>query len=373
MRKRIVNIVIFVIAIMLLAMDGVGFSSVIITNVTGEIKDKGTITISGIGFGANGANVLVYDDFEKGTAGNVIRVGTGSAQFGKWDRVNPDSNKPHYSNAYSRSGLLSYWANCANGESATETVWSDLPSAQKDLYVSYWAFVPTGGYFPGESPNAVSGQNWKMVWPQGTNWTSDDNVDFLRLSPTVWYITGNGAPLSSQLSSPSPVMNKGEWTRFSLWIRGATDATGAAAITQLSASKGLVSLKTWNNVQTLKSGGSGFMKFLLNGFTRGDNLSNVYFDDVYVAYGPYARARVEIGTGCTGGVYAACTNLAISTPTAWSDTNIVATVRQENIVSGSAYLFVIDANGNVSAGIPVTIGGQRLSAPQGVSGKIIVP
>ncbi len=79
------------------------------------------------------------------------------------------------------------------------------------------------------------------------------------------------------------------------------------------------------------------------------------FDDFYVATGPNARARVEIGNQP---VYQDCTNLAIITPTNWRNNAITATVRAGSFQSGEAYLFVVDANGNVSNGLGVKINGN---------------
>ena len=80
-----------------------------------------------------------------------------------------------------------------------------------------------------------------------------------------------------------------------------------------------------------------------------------YYDDVYVATGDGARARVEMGNAST---YSASTNLALITPTAWGDTSITATVRQGQFdAEDSAYLYVVHADGTVNAtGYPVTIG-----------------
>ena len=91
------------------------------------------------------------------------------------------------------------------------------------------------------------------------------------------------------------------------------------------------------------------------GFGRKDTNSMLYYDDIYVATGPYAQARVEIGNAP---IYNNSTNLAILTPTSWSNSLIVATVRQGSFTSGqTAYLYVFDANGNVNTnGYPVTIG-----------------
>ena|GEM_PF-6087878 len=78
------------------------------------------------------------------------------------------------------------------------------------------------------------------------------------------------------------------------------------------------------------------------------------FDDVYLATGPYAQARVEI---CNHSTYTTSTNCSIATVTLWSDTEITATLRQGSFANGEqAYLYVFDANGNVNSdGYPIII------------------
>jgi hypothetical protein len=88
---------------------------------------------------------------------------------------------------------------------------------------------------------------------------------------------------------------------------------------------------------------------MINGFNRWCNdcaESAPTFDDVYVAIGTGAQARVEIGDAAT---YATSKNLSMATVTSWGDTSITATVRQGSFSNlNNAYLYVIDANGSVN-------------------------
>jgi len=56
----------------------------LITGVSGTITNGSEITITGSDFGANGPTVHIFDDFESGTVGNNIRLGSGSATGGRW-------------------------------------------------------------------------------------------------------------------------------------------------------------------------------------------------------------------------------------------------------------------------------------------------
>ncbi|MBF0384973.1 MAG: hypothetical protein HQL27_03785, partial [Candidatus Omnitrophica bacterium] len=58
-----------------------------ITGVSGTLEQGSAITISGSGFGVAGPNIIVFDDFEKGTLGQPIMTGAGSAQVGEWTTI----------------------------------------------------------------------------------------------------------------------------------------------------------------------------------------------------------------------------------------------------------------------------------------------
>jgi hypothetical protein len=96
----------------------------------------------------------------------------------------------------------------------------------------------------------------------------------------------------------------------------------------------------------------------MNAFGNQAANSHPTFDDFYVAVGAGARARVEIGNKPN---YADCTELAITTPTHWTDTEIRTTIRQGLFDEGqTAYLFVVTANGVVSQGRAIKIGTSPL-------------
>jgi len=79
------------------------------------------------------------------------------------------------------------------------------------------------------------------------------------------------------------------------------------------------------------------------------------FDDMYLATGPNANARVEIGDKP---VYSDCTKLFLGTTTSWSNSRITFNVNRGNFASGqSAYLYVIDANNQVSNAYPLKFSG----------------
>ena len=94
-----------------------------------------------------------------------------------------------------------------------------------------------------------------------------------------------------------------------------------------------------------------------------------WMDDIYV---DNSFSRVMIGNAST---YAASTHFEMQIPTAWSNTSISTKVNQGSFAgSQQAYLYVLDANGNVNTnGYPITVNGSGTSAPQAPRGLQVVP
>jgi len=76
--------------------------------------------------------------------------------------------------------------------------------------------------------------------------------------------------------------------------------------------------------------------------------AEIYYDDIYISQ---SQARIEIGNNET---WENCTHREIQIPTAWTTDEITITVNQGSFSNEGAYIFVIDENGGVSAGYPVT-------------------
>jgi hypothetical protein len=200
-------------------------------------------------------------------------------------------------------------------------------------------------------------------------------VDDDRTLPSHFSIPGTAATEPDQHSlfsnnGPNPTgpngiyfgsdIRRGQWLRTWVWLKGRTDNTGAFQLAELTAS-GVQQKKDVSNVQTLAGpGGSGtapysYEKIVMNAYGRQTTNSFPTFDDFYVAVGPGARARVEMGNMPT---YSASTVLAITTPTSWSNSEITTTVHQGAFRAGqTAYLYVVGADGVVSErGYPITVG-----------------
>lgn len=103
-----------------------------------------------------------------------------------------------------------------------------------------------------------------------------------------------------------------------------------------------------------------YWSFADEGSGCGDNTgANIYIDNIYI---DTTFSRVEL---CNNATYTSATQCEVVQPTAWSNASITATVRSAALTSGTAYLFVVDANNAASSGYPVTIGGASDTTPPG--------
>jgi len=85
----------------------------------------------------------------------------------------------------------------------------------------------------------------------------------------------------------------------------------------------------------------------------------IYIDDVYISNG--SQARVEIGEAST---YSMCKHLEIQPVSAWNSSSITAKVNKGSFgASSTAYLFVIDSDGNASSGYPIQFGSSVGTTP----------
>ncbi|HQI75020.1 MAG TPA: hypothetical protein PK384_00770 [Candidatus Latescibacteria bacterium] len=343
----------------------------VVSSVQGNVSNGASIVVTGSGFGSTGPNIVVFDDFEKGTNGGATAIGNGSAQVGTWDAIGELPTR--YSNTYAHSGSLSNMSNWADNGAWEGSRWigKSLSGGATNVYFSWWLYLPVNRDTPGT--NSGAGPNWKIFWLYTEPWPTDDFVSvFLTNSFPVtngssgYFLTGfaddwrdGRIDINSNSGSTVTAFTKGQWHRYEYYFVASSTA-GSLTLWELNASQARRQLGSRSG-KTVDTGGK-WTTLHFPGYGRGDRNSQTYYDDIYVATGPGAMARVEIGNSST---YGTSTNLAVSTATSWSDTQVVATVRLGSFKSGqTAYLYIVDSNGNVnSSGYPVTIAGGSATSP----------
>ncbi|NTW27234.1 MAG: hypothetical protein HGA36_02850 [Candidatus Moranbacteria bacterium] len=320
-----------------------------------NVSDGQDITISGLAFGT-GPNVALFDDFESGNVGQTLKIGSGSASLGQWDGFDGGLNL-QYNDVYKRNGNKSLWIDNTTNDGGAR---SNLATTNLETFFSFWAYVPSDKWWPGANSETDWGMaNWKIAWLKDDNNSNAGSSDlyfpaYLGHTGPPTYLTavvsGNNAPLDASYNNP--IIKRGEWFNLSGWVKGRTDGTGEIKLSEMTASAGIVKQVDLNSVNTIQAADAThtaapyyFNTFILNGFARTGANDAVYFDDVYVATGVNAQARVEIGNAAT---YSSSTNLTILPTTSWSANSITTKVRQGSFPNGQAYLYVTDASGNVN-------------------------
>ncbi len=348
----------FVLSIGLL-IPSIAFSAPSITSISGNIDNRQQITINGDGFGSNGPNVILFDDFSTGSVGSAH---PSKAIVGNWASAKCITYAdPALSNGRG--------AQCVgSGGKLTNTV--TFPTTQ-EVFVSSTAYVPPGYIFPyASSPRTFPDRSamkhfWLLYGSSGySDSTAPDMVSPTWTSKKFYRVASNdGDGLSTFDTGGGTAWAWDEPVRWTLWAKGnGTTVAGSNGMFQgVSATGGHQSYsykdyKAWFNSNHAIF---GWDRVNIPGYLRSEidvNLGHRWvIDDMYVAAGPNAAARVEIGNATT---YAASTNLALFTPDSWTNNSITATVRKGRFANGSkVYLYVSDANGIVnSTGFPITLG-----------------
>lgn len=220
----------------------------------------------------------------------------------------------------------------------------------------------TFDYSNGTSPytmNSGTDNNWYLEY--NDRFTSNTSYG-------GWHINDDTCAYSCLLQNPD--QNGSSW-----WWNGAVNPFAGSWIKQeyeirlTDQASGYI--KVWENgVQKVNyagktSGWTGTNKTIgIGGYARGAGATGSsnnwrYFADLYM---DTSAQRVIIGNAST--LDASTTLREVQVPTAWSDTSISVNINQGAFAdSSSAYLFVIDANGNASPGKLITFGSGSVSSP----------
>jgi hypothetical protein len=341
------------------------FASPSISGVSGTVANGQSITITGTGFGATGPTIVLFDDFEKGTNGSAIATTSGSAQVGNWTQSD-GQGMPIYSNVAKNSGSLSLLADRDGSESGQ--IVRVIFTGSKKIYQSWWVHITSGSSWPRV--------NWKMSWmgcdvdqwnvndytgavifDTGTAMFSFGTDDTAR--PTRYgYVTGGEWTVATDLVP-------GGWVRHEMYAEG-SESSGIAQYWETGPS-GRRTILNDSGLYTQEDGYSWNWLNIPGYGGQTETYSHLHYDDVYLATGDGARARIEI---CNSPNLSNATNCAVSTVSSWADTSITATVRGGSFgATDTAYLFVVDATGAVSSSREITFGsGETPAAVTTISG-----
>jgi hypothetical protein len=385
-----------------------------ITSVQGDFSRGQSIAIVGVGFGDQGPSVALFDDFDDCAACRPgATVEPAGPDLGSWDS---SQNFPTYTAEDSHAGLSMLASNylpnsggcpgpggtgCDPTSNYSSIRFAFSPPAT-EVFWSFWRYLPAGQTFPLESCNDI---NWKISWLYGTAAEPDNVINdwivpaYNEANHAAGFELPSGAGSNAGFADVNcgkemyPMYMAepaapGNWIRYSVHVRGGSSCDGTFRIWQIpflaEEIGGMDCTNPRNTCEMLRKerteintmteawhylGFNAYARNAENGCAPTD-VSIPRYDDVYVAVGPGAQARVELANHETWGdpAYAADLNMAICPPTAWSDASVTCTVRHGSFAEGqAAFLFVVDANGVISDQDPATPGAQGFPVVLGTS------
>ena len=328
-----------------------------ISSVYGKLTEGDSVEVVGANFGSHqlkiewlgGANGHI----EKGANGEVF-------QKSKWVVKSEESyTLPRYTNKRSHSGSKS--VHCDGGDSQTynSLISYDAGSSfagGEELFVSWWVYFDGG-----------SGGQWKMFRLNHYLGWSDTSPEITMFNwnpggygQKQFVVRADRAETTYWLDEPSKEKaypGRREWARVDLYLKMATSGSenGIAEIAihrpnrQITTPYDPSNSRRWPYIRT----GSNLRYFVWQNYFGNGLEGEVWMDDFYIQRG--TRARVEIGDKSK---WSNCTWREIQKPHEWSNKSITITFNRGIFSSGqTAYLYVVDSNGNVNSnGYPITIG-----------------
>lgn len=306
--------------------------------VTGNIADGEQITIqslSGESFGINGPNVVIYHDGRNGVLDQSLQ--TSDAANGSW--ATASGNALYKSGGRVRPLALQITApDARDARSRVEF------SPADELYLSVWQKF--------DQDPATFSASFKTMWLLDGPGDADryDLVLLTKTNTTTrWAVAGNVGGVVDE--TPDGFLSENLWTRASFWLKD----NGASEMGYWC------QLLNTDNGQDTQNGPNDpghlmFQRSLLSTSVDRINIMGhvndnsggfsvtLLMDGLYIASGPNCRARVEI-TDTENYADATMTEAFHCIPDSWSDTQIIATVRAPDGLTGK-YLHIHDAAGN---------------------------
>ena len=324
-------------------------SGTYISGASGAISDGGSITISGSGFGSNTLSFSQIIQHVENTSVGSIPSNTGGWEF---DRPVNVGSEAVAANDHTHSGTKSLYHD-PGPNSALRYDSGGSVGFSNTIYATWWARA-----------NWSTDGQWKMFRVNATGTVEDEAPESVMFNWTSvqgsQYKTRPGPELSSTgLDSwMSHVMTSAQnvWYRHEVIINTASgygEYDGTYSMGRYSPGSSY-SYATNTEKMSYNTPDTFYRWFVWQNY-QGNGMTDldVWTDDHFVQIG--SQARVEL---CDASTWPSRTSCDIQIPTAWSDTEITATVNTGSFATDTtAYLYVIDANGIVNAtGYEVTIG-----------------
>ena len=319
-----------------------------------SLPTEGTteVEVSGSGFGLFNGDIVSWDDFESHPSGNRL-AGLKPVSGNTWSTLyNYAGNGIHIDQDASKS---------VSGKQSVNVDWTVDPESIRafgwagkgpydQLYISYWRLM-TGNFVAATS-------NHKQFYLYGNKAGFPQAMPLIPGGQKNWGFYNNVSTglITAENPNPNNINNLGwNWDntsnrmqRWEFFIKLNVPYTEKNGIIRawLDGKQGINN----TNYQVRHVDGE-FIDFRLGHMAQGFfTTAKAWFDDIYIAT---TQARVEL---CNADNYDSCTikHIQYVEPTKWSDNTIKFKLRNaEAFKEAKAYIYVIDADGQVSNPIPL--------------------
>jgi hypothetical protein len=352
---------------LLMCLAGSAAAAPVIQGVSGTFAHKGSVTITGSGFGTKAVAAPVVWDDASGT--NILNKWSGA-----WPKTaTTPSNNTNYRTpirgiSLPHNHITNYIAGCGIGGDAYSG--NNVLIYKNRTISSYPAFTFFSWYQRSDDAWRFGGDNNYKVWDFSNG---SEPYDL----PNNWYVEYNPVPTSATSTAGAYHLNDDAYPNglngnIGSWWQGTAISPMSGVWTKIQmeirydqTSSGYI--KLWEN-GVLKINYSGRTDGLsgntrseaIGGYQRMTDSNNWrYFADVYLDYTP---ARVVLANNS---VLGQATIIEPQIPSAWTASSISVSVNLGKFASGqTAYLFVFDSTGTASAaGFPITVGGATTTLP----------
>lgn len=229
---------------------------------------------------------------------------------------------------------------------------------------AYFAYLPGSRYFPRSAIKEEGWYNIAIQINQGTkggnnfqfiSWLSRHNSsDAYFIQDVCWKETCNGIGVDENWLDSFSFHNYIDMNCFTHTVKG-TDGVSYSPKIKHNSGDGVVTKpitgSDWESywVKARYSSNDAWVANVDYYPINTDAWAKHYYDDVYI---DNTWARIEIGDSAN---YNSCSIREIQVPVAWNSDSITFKIKQGAFLNGStAYLFVVDENGIVSTGYPVS-------------------
>ena len=338
-------------------------SAVTISGVSGEIAHGQSVTLTGSNFGSNNLNI-------KWLGGNsgVIESGTNGSSpsntdgwvFNNGAGYNPVVSTMHY---HSGTKSLYHHTDSSHYNSALRLDLGNDIQPGGHFYATWWVRF-----------SYSSGGQWKMFRVNYQNDITDDAPQYVMFNWTTQakeLIIRPGPGVSDNTvndwSPPFPALTD-RWYRVETDVKISDVGTsnGSYTTTLYDPTSGAVVTSKSDTAMSYYNSSKLYRWAIWQNYTgNGMTGFEAWTDDYFVQTTP---ARIEL---CDTNGWGDRTHCEIQRPTSWSDSVINFTLNQGSFSSSqTVYLYVIDSNGDISNGYPVTLGSSGSSNPS-ISGCTI--